>query len=65
LADDEPYGRINLLVLRNPTVINALVISIPCHASGEAPVGLILACRNGQDHHLLPIAKAIETLFPR
>jgi aspartyl-tRNA(Asn)/glutamyl-tRNA(Gln) amidotransferase subunit A len=66
LVDDERYGRINLLVLRNPTIINALdgcAISIPCNSPGEAPVGLMLACCNGQDRQLFTIAKAFETLF--
>lgn len=66
LADDEAYNWINLLVLRNPTVVNALngcAISIPCNTPGEAPVGLMLACRNGGDHRLLTVAKAIEPMF--
>jgi aspartyl-tRNA(Asn)/glutamyl-tRNA(Gln) amidotransferase subunit A len=66
LADDESYGRINLLVLRNPTTINALdgcALSIPCHAPGDAPVGLTLACSNGNDHSLLAIAKTLQSFF--
>lgn len=58
-------GRINLLVLRNPTIINALdgcALSIPCHAPGDAPVRLTLACSNGGDHDLLTIAKTLESL---
>ena len=65
LAGDEPYGRANFLVLRNPTIVNALngcALSIPCHTPGDAPVGLMLAYRNGHDHRLLAIAKALETL---
>jgi len=65
LADDETYGRINLLMLRNPTIINALdgcSVSVPCHPPGEAPVGLMLACANGRDHALLAIAKMFESL---
>jgi aspartyl-tRNA(Asn)/glutamyl-tRNA(Gln) amidotransferase subunit A len=66
LADDQAYGRTNFLVLRNSTVVNAMdgcAISIPCHAKGEPPVGLTLACMNGQDRRLLTIAKAFETLL--
>jgi aspartyl-tRNA(Asn)/glutamyl-tRNA(Gln) amidotransferase subunit A len=68
LAEDQAYGRTNFLVLRNSTVVNAMdgcAISIPCHAKGAPPVGLTLACMNGQDHRLLTIAKAFETLLAR
>ncbi len=63
LADDEAYGTTNLLMLRNPTVVNALdgcAISLPCHAPGEAPVGLMLACAQGRDWELLSLAQALE-----
>lgn len=66
LEDEEAYGRINLLVLRNPTVINALdgcAISLPCHAAGEAPAGLMLASLAGRDHALLRAAKAVEAVL--
>ena len=41
LESDEAYGRLNLLVLRNPSIANFLdrcAISIPCHRAGGAPV---------------------------
>ncbi len=63
LDDDRDYGRINMLMLRNPSVINFLdgcAISLPCHRAGEAPVGLMLAAPGGQDRRLLALAKAIE-----
>lgn len=66
LADEETYGRINLLMLRNPTVVNFLdgcAISIPCHAPGEAPVGLMIVGRHGADHRLFSIALAVEKLL--
>lgn len=66
LADDEAYGRTNLLVLRNPTFINFLdgcAISLPCHAPGTAPVGLMLAAPGGQDRRLLAVARAVEALL--
>ena len=40
LESDEAYGRLNLLVLRNPSIANFLdrcAISIPCHRVGAAP----------------------------
>ncbi len=66
LADDQEYGRVNLLMLRNPTVVNFLdgcAISIPCHVPGEAPVGLMLVGRHGADHRLFSIALAMEKLL--
>ena len=66
LADDQEYGRVNLLMLRNPTVVNFLdgcAISIPCHAAGEAPVGLMIVGQHGADHRLFSIALAIEKLL--
>lgn len=66
LADDQEYGRVNLLMLRNPTVVNFLdgcAISIPCHAPGEAPVGLMIVGQHGADHRLFSIALAIEKLL--
>ncbi|HET8802818.1 MAG TPA: amidase [Marinobacter sp.] len=66
LADDAEYGRLNLLILRNPTVANMLdlcAISLPNHRSGELPSGLMLVGRNGMDNHLLCQARAIESVL--
>ncbi|MDX3904620.1 MAG: amidase [Pigmentiphaga sp.] len=66
LADDDAYGRINLLMLRNPTFINFMdgcAISLPCHEPDTAPVGLMLAARTGQDRRLFAAARAVEALF--
>ena len=63
LADDDLYAKTNLLALRNPSVINFLdgcAVSLPCHAPGEAPVGLMLAAGNQCDATLLQIALAVE-----
>jgi aspartyl-tRNA(Asn)/glutamyl-tRNA(Gln) amidotransferase subunit A len=63
LDSDEVYGRVNLLVLRNPSVANFLdrcAISIPCHQAGAAPVGLMLMGAHGADRRLLAIAAAAE-----
>jgi aspartyl-tRNA(Asn)/glutamyl-tRNA(Gln) amidotransferase subunit A len=65
LESDEDFGRINLLMLRNPTLANFLdgcSISIPCHRAGDAPVGLMLIGHEGDDARLLAIAGAIESL---
>ncbi len=66
LEDDADYGRINLLALRNPTVGNLLDlcgVSLPCHAPGEQPVGLMLLARNGADRRLLRVAATVEALL--
>lgn len=66
VASDEHYFSTNGLVLRNCTLINFLdgcAISLPCHRSGEAPVGLMLAAPHGQDRRLLAAALAVETLL--
>jgi aspartyl-tRNA(Asn)/glutamyl-tRNA(Gln) amidotransferase subunit A len=58
LASDDAYHATNLLVLRNPAVVNFLdgcAISLPCPVEG-APVGLSLAALNGEDDHLLSVA---------
>lgn len=62
-ASDELYGSTNLLMLRNPTFINFLdgcALSVPCHRSGEAPVGLMLAGLRGHDRQVLELGLAVE-----
>jgi len=62
-ASDDAYARANLLLLRNPTLINFLdgcALSLPCHRDGGAPVGLTLAGCNGQDRAVLAAGAAIE-----
>jgi len=64
--DDEAYGPINLLCLRNPSVWNFLdrcAISLPCHRVGDAPVGLMLTGERGGDAKLFRVAKTVETLL--
>uniref|UniRef100_UPI00404843DA amidase n=1 Tax=Orrella sp. TaxID=1921583 RepID=UPI00404843DA len=63
MASDETYAQTNLLVLRNPSVINFLdgcSISLPCHQPGEAPVGLMLSAISSEDERLLSLAQACE-----
>lgn len=62
-ADDAEYSRVNMLTLRNPTVGNFLDwcgLSIPCHAPGEAPVGLMLLAPGGADRRLLALGAGLE-----
>lgn len=66
LERDEDYARLNLLVLRNPTVANLLDlcgISLPCQRAGELPVGFMLMARNGADRRLLRQAAAVEAVL--
>jgi aspartyl-tRNA(Asn)/glutamyl-tRNA(Gln) amidotransferase subunit A len=65
LADDDAYRRVNMLMLRNPSIVNFLdrcSISIPCHRAGDAPVGLMLVGEHDADRRLLSIAAAVEKL---
>ena len=65
LAEDAEYARVNLLMLRNPTIANFFdrcAISLPCHAPGTLPTGLMLVGATGADHRLFAIAGAVEAL---
>ncbi len=60
---DADYARLNLLVLRNPSLINFLdgcAATVPIHGAGTAPVGLMVAAPGGRDRRLLGIAEAVE-----
>jgi aspartyl-tRNA(Asn)/glutamyl-tRNA(Gln) amidotransferase subunit A len=66
MSDDAAYFQANAAMLRNTSIVNFLdgcALSIPCHLPGEASVGLMLAALGGQDHKLLQIGAAIETLL--
>jgi aspartyl-tRNA(Asn)/glutamyl-tRNA(Gln) amidotransferase subunit A len=63
LADDDAYRRVNMLMLRNPSIVNFLdrcSISIPCHRAGDSPVGLMLVGEHDADRRLLSVAAAVE-----
>jgi aspartyl-tRNA(Asn)/glutamyl-tRNA(Gln) amidotransferase subunit A len=63
LGDDDDYARINLLMLRNPTVINLLdgcAASVPMHATGAAPTGLMVAGLRNSDVTVLRVAAWVE-----
>jgi len=65
-ASDDAYYAANGLILRNPTLINFLdgcALSLPCHAEGTAPVGLMIAASNGADRRVLAIGQAVEDLL--
>jgi aspartyl-tRNA(Asn)/glutamyl-tRNA(Gln) amidotransferase subunit A len=68
VEQEAEYNRINLLLLRNTSVANFLdrcSISIPCHAPGGAPVGLMLVGEHMGDARLFAVASAVEALLTR
>lgn len=61
--DDVEFFRVNGLLLRNTSVVNMLdgcAISLPCHAPGELPVGLMLWHAALRDDTVLDLALQIE-----
>jgi len=68
LADDAAFSRANMLMLRNPSIGNFLdrcAISLPCHAPGDAPVGLMLVGETMGDARLFAVAAAVEEALAR
>ena len=64
--DDEQARAVNLRCLRNTATVNIFdgcAISLPCHQPGTAPVGLMLAAKNGDDDHLYRVAASVETVL--
>lgn len=65
-ASDDTYFAANALILRNPGLVNFMngcALSLPCHARGEAPVGLMIAAPAYSDHRLLDVGRSIEVLL--
>ena len=63
MRDPDISNPTNLLCLRNTAIGNFLdrpAISIPCHAPGSAPVGLMLMGETLGDRRLLSIARGLE-----
>lgn len=63
LTDDSEFFRVNGLLLRNTSVVNMLdgcAISLPCHAPGELPVGLMLWQAAMKDDAVLDLALQVE-----
>lgn len=64
LNDDTEFFRVNGLLLRNTSVVNMLdgcAISLPCHAPGQLPVGLMLWHSALHDDAVLDLALRVET----
>jgi aspartyl-tRNA(Asn)/glutamyl-tRNA(Gln) amidotransferase subunit A len=64
--DDDAFARTNALILRNPAAFNfldACALSLPCHARGAAPVGMMLAGAPHGDDALIRIGRAAEAVL--
>ena len=62
VATPEGFTKKNMLLLRNTMVGNFLdrcAISLPCHASGELPVGFMLMGEAMADKRLLAMARSV------
>lgn len=63
---DTEFFRVNALLLRNPSTINTLdgcAISLPCHAPGELPVGLMAWHTAMHDDTILQLALLMEPVL--
>ncbi|MEO8058791.1 MAG: amidase [Burkholderiales bacterium] len=63
LNDDAAFFAANALLLRNPSIVNLLdgcALSLPCHAPGDLPVGLMVWSSALQDDTVLDVSLAIE-----
>lgn len=57
-SSDEVYFKVNTLMLRNTCIVNHMngcALSIPCHAPGDAPAGLMIAAPPFQDEKVLRV----------
>jgi aspartyl-tRNA(Asn)/glutamyl-tRNA(Gln) amidotransferase subunit A len=63
---DQAFFRVNALLLRNTSVVNMLdgcAISLPCHAPGELPVGLMAWHGAMHDDTILNLSLQVERLL--
>jgi aspartyl-tRNA(Asn)/glutamyl-tRNA(Gln) amidotransferase subunit A len=66
--DERAYARADLRALRNTSVVNALdgcALTLPCHAAGDAPAGLMAFAPAGRDRALLAAGMAMEGALVR
>ncbi|MBV8248810.1 MAG: amidase [Comamonas sp.] len=65
---DAEFFRVNGLLLRNTSVVNMLdgcALSLPCHAPGELPMGLMVWHAALHDDEVLNISARIEAVLNR
>ncbi len=64
--DDETYLRLNTRMLRNTSIVNSFdgcALSVPCHETGQAPIGLMIAGTQNTDRGILAIGLAVEQVI--
>jgi aspartyl-tRNA(Asn)/glutamyl-tRNA(Gln) amidotransferase subunit A len=67
-ASDDEYFRWNFRIMRNTGLINFLdgcAVTLPCHARGAPPVGLMVCGAAMSDRRTLAVAAAIEQALAR
>ena len=67
-ASEDAFFKVNGQLLRNTSAINLLdgcAVSLPCHAPGTLPVGLMVAGPAMADRKVLAVARAIEASLVR
>jgi aspartyl-tRNA(Asn)/glutamyl-tRNA(Gln) amidotransferase subunit A len=67
-ATDEDYFRWNARIMRNTGLVNFLdgcAATLPCHAKGSAPVGLMVCGTAMTDRRTLAVAAAVEQALTR
>jgi aspartyl-tRNA(Asn)/glutamyl-tRNA(Gln) amidotransferase subunit A len=67
-ASDEAYFKWNGRILRNTGLANFLdgcAATVPCHAPGSAPAGLMVCGVAMADRHVLAAARAIESVLQK
>ena len=65
---DDAFFRVNALLLRNPSIVNMLdgcALSLPCHAPGELPVGLMVWHAALHDDAVLAISLQTEQVLQK
>ena len=63
VATPETFMQKNMLILRNPMLFNFLdrcALTLPIHAAGEGPVGLMLVGEHGHDRRLASVGLGVE-----
>jgi len=63
--NDETYLRLNARMLRNTSIVNSFdgcALSVPCHETGKAPEGLMIAGTQNTDLRILAIGLAVENI---
>jgi aspartyl-tRNA(Asn)/glutamyl-tRNA(Gln) amidotransferase subunit A len=67
-ASDDEYFRWNFRIMRNTGLVNffdGCAVTLPCHATGTAPVGLMVCGTAMSDRRVLAVAAAVEQALSR